>query len=370
MPHRTQDSDGSSASAPESNPLLNPVLQENVRQWAAAYFTSPPEEREQAVEALLREESQPPPLARCSSCGRENPPSYTFCGICGARLDVTADQKIEDALRVEPGAWPEDRDSRRFSEERAVVEPTLKLGDFSLFHSGREDYLDEETPSPRYGVYLGIVLAVMIAALAYVGWRRAQTAPAQSLTQPLPAVTNQPAESPISPGVTSAATTSPSPALNATPNAPNLRSTADSSNLSPTSATSPGASDVGAAPANEGAAPAKTSAPKLQAEPQPRASRGGDVPVSSGSEEFATAENYLYGTNGQQRDRAKAVELLWRAVGQHNANASLLLSDLYLKGEGVPQDCNQARLLLDAAAMKGIKAAGERLRHLAAFGCQ
>jgi TPR repeat protein len=42
---------------------------------------------------------------------------------------------------------------------------------------------------------------------------------------------------------------------------------------------------------------------------------------------------------------------------------------LYLKGDGVSKNCDQARVLLDSAARAGVKDAGERLRHLQAFGC-
>ena len=37
----------------ELNPLLNPLLERNLGRWAEVYFTSPPEQREQAVEELL-----------------------------------------------------------------------------------------------------------------------------------------------------------------------------------------------------------------------------------------------------------------------------------------------------------------------------
>src|ERR1035438_9721594 len=39
----------------ELNPLLNPLLSQNMGRWAEVYFTSPPEKREQAVMDLLRE---------------------------------------------------------------------------------------------------------------------------------------------------------------------------------------------------------------------------------------------------------------------------------------------------------------------------
>ena len=89
-----------------------------------------------------------------------------------------------------------------------------------------------------------------------------------------------------------------------------------------------------------------------------------------GSEELSTAQNFLNGTNGQPRDPAQAAPWLWKAVAKENGQATLLLADLYLKGEGVAKNCDQARLLLDAAATKGVPGAGERLRNLRTFGCQ
>jgi TPR repeat protein len=94
------------------------------------------------------------------------------------------------------------------------------------------------------------------------------------------------------------------------------------------------------------------------------------VSGGSGGEELALAQRYLNGTNGQGRNSAEAAKWLWKAIAKHNAEATLLLSDLYLRGDGVSKNCDQARVLLDTAALKGVKDAGERLRHLQAFGCQ
>jgi TPR repeat protein len=82
------------------------------------------------------------------------------------------------------------------------------------------------------------------------------------------------------------------------------------------------------------------------------------------------AERYLNAPAGKVRDSSEAAKWLWQAVAKQNATATLLLSDLYLKGDGVPKNCDQARLLLDAAARKGAAGAGERLRNLQAFGCR
>ena len=71
----------------------------------------------------------------------------------------------------------------------------------------------------------------------------------------------------------------------------------------------------------------------------------------------------------ERRNSVEAAKWLWKAMAKHNGSASVLLADLYLKGDGVPKNCDQARILLDSAALRGTKDAGERLRHLQAFGC-
>lgn len=91
---------------------------------------------------------------------------------------------------------------------------------------------------------------------------------------------------------------------------------------------------------------------------------------SLGAEELAIAESYLSGTQGKARDSSEAAQWLWKALGKQNAAAALLLSDLYVTGDGVSRNCDQARLLLDAAARKGVPGAGERIRDLPNLGCQ
>ncbi len=80
--------------------------------------------------------------------------------------------------------------------------------------------------------------------------------------------------------------------------------------------------------------------------------------AGSGAEELAVAQGYLNGTNGQGRNSAEAAKWLWKAIAKHNADATFLLSEMYLKGDGVSKNCDQARVLLDAAALRGVKGAG------------
>jgi len=82
------------------------------------------------------------------------------------------------------------------------------------------------------------------------------------------------------------------------------------------------------------------------------------------------AQHYLSGGSGQARNTSEAAKWLWKSMAKHNAPATLLLADLYLKGDGVSKNCDQARVLLDSAARRGLAGAGERLRNLQAFGCR
>jgi TPR repeat protein len=80
------------------------------------------------------------------------------------------------------------------------------------------------------------------------------------------------------------------------------------------------------------------------------------------------AEDFLNGRT-HPRNTEEAAKYLWRSVGKENPSAILLLSDMYLVGDGVPKSCDQARLLLSAAARKGVPQAADKLRDLLRSGC-
>jgi len=60
---------------------------------------------------------------------------------------------------------------------------------------------------------------------------------------------------------------------------------------------------------------------------------------------------------------------LWASVQTGNSTAATALAELYIKGEGVPQNCNQARVLLLVASEKRNAAAIKRLQELDKTGC-
>lgn len=70
------------------------------------------------------------------------------------------------------------------------------------------------------------------------------------------------------------------------------------------------------------------------------------------------------------KDRSAEATRLWSAVSSGDAAAEVDLARLYLKGEGVPRNCQQARVLLRAAAKGGRSEARQQLKKLQAIGCR
>lgn len=394
---------------PELNPLLNPLLADNMGRWAEVYFTSPPEKREEAVLELLRElearspdveshpasaqvvhavsthapataferastHGQPGDLRPCDFCRHDNPPTHQFCGMCGAQLGGTA---LEDP-RMDSPYKPQRAGSNRadapvYAESSAdyrepieeglppAEEPPKDLYDLSPFQSLLESEDGaasgyDESPSGRYRYFIGAILAILILALGYAAWKSSRgdqsvqgsppppppatdTAPAATTPNPSGSAPSKPAEQQAVPAANSAARPSPP-------------KPAESSKQPQTVA-----SGMNAA--------AATSGLQSGADNVERVSFQGN-----GAEEFATAQRFLRGSTGQTHDTTQAAAWLWKSIAKHNGPAMLELADLYLKGDGVSKNCDQARVLLDSAARRGLAGAGERLRSLQAFGCQ
>jgi len=60
---------------------------------------------------------------------------------------------------------------------------------------------------------------------------------------------------------------------------------------------------------------------------------------------------------------------LWEGVQAGNSKAAVALADLYLRGDGVPMNCAQARILLQFAAQKNNPEAMKKSRDLDKSGC-
>ena len=379
----------------ELNPLINPLLAENMGRWAEVYFTSPPENREQAVLDLLRElEAEKsrrettlaselaavPPLVQCRNCGHDNPAVNKFCGMCGA--DTASEESGTAGYSKTPiphdghSNIPSEPEPERWSERSSSYdEPLAPRHELSLFQAYREtesddaenDWNFEPAPSSSYRGYIGAVLAILILGLGYFAWRGMQNSQAShDISAPPPASAAAPSSTTQSP--TGNQTAEPPkvdrPETTALPNTNAEAAPADTRNEA---RSKPAANEPSAAKAE--VPPARPSVPKTIAgnerEVQPESTAD-----KWGAEELSMAQRYLNGASGQRRDPAEAAKWLWKSIAKHNGQATLLLADMYLRGDGVSKNCDQARVLLDSAARKGVNGAGQRLRNLQAFGCQ
>ena len=401
LPHPNDDTDSNTLPDPELNPLLNPLLTANMGRWAEVYFTAPPEKREQAVAELIHElennssaepasmqavhsqtiesdqaqkmrrNPEPPEISHserhlraCMECGYENTIEQNFCGMCGSPLqflpgpeelqaaeDTTAEtswRESESAIGQDPGASTRDDG---LNSPAAAEDREIEHSNWSPRENDLPSFAMEPEPVPyRYRLYVGMVLAVLLVLLIYMSWRGTKAISGTSGPQ-------QAAPARVIPAA-------PAPARAEQPPAP-----------LPTSGERETAKSAAAAPRRNSREPAPPKKPPSEAEPASRivtkaASAAAIATEPSGADDMATAEKYLSGTQGMRRDSREAVSWLWKAVGKGNGAATIALSDLYLRGDGVPKSCDQARLLLDAAARKGQHAAAERIRNLQAFGCQ
>ena len=409
-----QSDSADSMPRPELNPLVNPLLADNMGRWAEVYFTSPADKREEAVLELLRQLEReqgrvpdpaplPPPqpafvadpasstkakvddppqdLAPCLTCGHENPVSHQFCGMCGSRLADDLERHEPPPREVQPQdfrdtdfrdareqnipqtredffAHAERQDSARFTPNEPhtpTPAPSFAAGnnDLSLFQSFRprdpDREWDYEHPhSSPYRFYLGAVLAIVILVLGYMAWRGTQAAQSSHEASAPPPV----------------AATEPAPAAPAPP-------TSAAKNSEPTAPakTAPQTTPRSTANANGETQTARREIARRTPAPAPENTQLEPASSTNGAEELGVAERYLNGTGGQGRDSSEAAKWLWKSIAKHNGPASILLADLYLKGDGVSKNCDQGRVLLDSAARRGIPGAGERLRNLQAFGC-
>jgi hypothetical protein len=342
----------------------------------------------------------PPPIESapvCGTCGHRNSAVQRFCGMCGSPLATSAEpspQQLAEAAQLSAAGWvPHEaalpgevtssgepvsaRESfsreESFARDESISREEIELDlrsrvPFSARQESPAEFgmLSHYQPEPAphsYKIYVGAIVAILLAVLVYMTWRSnsafwsSSTVPA-ALPQAVPTPSGEAQAGPPA---------RPSEAASAEPNSDNAVTTTRASAAAPRQNPRSQNHRKTATRAEENSQ-RMTTRPAAQIVPVAASAATGAG--QNGSEELAMAERYLRAGPGRSRDSQEAVIWLWKAVAKQNLTATTLLSDLYLRGDGVTKNCDQARLLLEAAARKGGTAAAERLRNLQAFGCQ
>ena len=94
----------------------------------------------------------------------------------------------------------------------------------------------------------------------------------------------------------------------------------------------------------------------------------GNNSVEPGQPEYLQALQILR-SRGRSSEVPAAIQLLWSAVEKGNTAAEIDLAELFRTGRGVAKNCDQARILLSAAARKGSAEARRRVESLQRQGC-
>jgi len=113
-------------------------------------------------------------------------------------------------------------------------------------------------------------------------------------------------------------------------------------------------------PATQPATPQRTS-PITQTQPQ--ILQQSQIPQT----ELAAGREFV---PGKPKHLPEDLASLWVAVENGDTNAEVQLANHYITGDGIGKNCDQARVLLQAAAKRGNELAAKRLTELASSGCQ
>lgn len=192
--------------------------------------------------------------------------------------------------------------------------------------------------------------------------------PAATAATPANGASTQVAGSPT--GGWSPATTTPTPSKSAAAQSPSSTSPAAAA---PKSTEPPAQVAKAAPPVADKPAPAKPSASVSQPDASAKPPASKTAPAATALDETSADASLGNGSAELQKGvAAGSTELgrmwLWKALGKGNGEAPVLLADMYAQGKGVPKDCEQAMLLLNAAAKKVNPRARAKLGSMYAAG--
>jgi hypothetical protein len=118
-------------------------------------------------------------------------------------------------------------------------------------------------------------------------------------------------------------------------------------------------------PEEADATPKKSSPPTTPVESQPA-----KLDATNGQRQESMLERQVSRDRPETYDSGESVESLWGAVQGGSISAERSLAERFVRGDGVAKNCEQAKVLLKAAADRGSKEARLRLYELETQGCR
>lgn len=291
---------------------LSTPAREQIRNWLSE---SAEVERRRGVREAAVEASREAPAAEAASAPED------ASGRPGEGLEETR------------GAFP----SKKTVVWQELREPGMPSDSMQLIP------IERHRSEGRWQFIRGVLVGIGISALVtvpifrYAGSER-QNSEAQTATRPMEKAQASAGQAGVASGPAAMKTLEVSPAGGA----PRLQ---------------PGSSEVANKPVRSVAAAAATDrqmggAPSFEARPTV------SVPAPAAAEQAQ-----------HSRKAAATPQQLWSGVQAGNMKAAVALADLYVRGEGVPVNCEQARVLLLVAAEKNSVEAPKKLQELDKGGC-
>ncbi len=412
----------SSRALPNSrlNPLLNPLLAQQLGRWAHIYYTAPVDKRESAVEELLRElEAEAAKIAAAGNTPAAAAPAALEPFVAEPEVaaePIRSTQVIRDDEELELSAEMQEPPTSLPFREAPIDEnppqdllnadpesgklpwPTLGLrniqraepheseaGSIALAPITDPMIMDPMTganapsASERFAALMArgtarawqlrpqslVVATSLVLVIGTVLWIAHR-----SIAQIAVGHQGSVAQGPVAQGSVASGGAAGSPAARpatasgtlAIPPASLPKRPGTTADLAATTvsqrASGPEASRRSEAP--NGGTTGQTSQ---------RAIMVSDKKGDDADDDLATGLRYLHG-DGVERDSEAAVHHLWKAVSKHNGPALVVLAGLYAQGDGVDKNCDQARILILAAARQKTQHVETALETLHRSGCE
>jgi hypothetical protein len=325
------------------------------------FLNIPPEARKE-IRSWLEETNAPMEYGYASAAAASAAAAGAAVGARAARTNIAPDPLPREAANVRmPQQEAPPPPAPTWSNARTAGYPVLEEPRYA------SPFTEAIVPYPDYpqrrsaAVWRGIAVAATVVAVLALGIMYQKDVGnsliwlGETMSGKTKASTVAPAEKPAGSASAALPTTGPETAPSSEPSEKNSGAGADVTD--PTAADMKAAEDL-----------AKTAPPTRT---PPAAGNGTNASnVSDRSVSVLERQNAATAKPEPNWSETDSVEALWGAVQAGSVSAEVSLAERFARGAGVNKNCDQAKVLMKAAADKGNREARLRLYELESGGCQ